>query len=231
MAGAIIATDSRNGERETASAATRNGETRRENVREQILEAARFALIRDGYEKITTRRIADAAGINVATLHYHFRTKEALLSEVIAYVMERAEERLRTAIAPAATATEALERAFQEVWKIVLERPGVLRYDVAVRALRDTEARKEANAIYGLLRRMVEEILERHCASGGTLAEGTTAPELAFYIVGAVDGIVLQHTLTGDDDSTKRSLELVRQHSLTLMGCDATQGGQETLGQ
>jgi AcrR family transcriptional regulator len=226
MAGTTLARDSANGKRD----AVRNGAQRSEQVREQILEAARFVLIRDGYENITTRRIAKEANINVATLHYHFKTKEALLSEVVSYVMQRAEEQLRTAIAPAANAIEALELAFQEVWKTALERPGVVRYDLAVRGLRDTEARKDANALYSLLRRMVEEILERHCASGGTLAEGITAPELAFYVVGAVDGIVLQHTLTGDDDSTKRSLELVRQHSLTLMGCDATKGGQGTQG-
>jgi AcrR family transcriptional regulator len=226
MTGATLAKDSANSKREPV----RNGAQRSDQVREQILEAARFVLIRDGYEKITTRRIAKEADINVATLHYHFKTKEALLSEVVGFVMQRAEEQLRTAIAPARNATEALELAFQEVWRTALERPGVVRYDLAVRGLRDTEARQDANALYSLLRRIVEGILHQHCEAGGTLAEGITASDLAFYVVGAVDGIVLQHTLTGDDESTKRSLELVRQHSLTLMGCDATQGGQDTQG-
>ena len=67
MAGAM---DGGNGERGGI-------EQRREQIRIQILEAAAIALTRGGYERITTRRIAEEAGVNIATLHYYFGTKEA----------------------------------------------------------------------------------------------------------------------------------------------------------
>jgi AcrR family transcriptional regulator len=52
--------------------------------REQIVEAALKVMIAEGVYHATTRKIAEAAGVNVATLHYHFHNKE----EIILSVME-----------------------------------------------------------------------------------------------------------------------------------------------
>jgi len=52
--------------------------------REQIVEAALAVMIAEGVYHATTRKIAQAAGVNVATLHYHFHDKE----EIILSVME-----------------------------------------------------------------------------------------------------------------------------------------------
>jgi AcrR family transcriptional regulator len=47
--------------------------------REQIINAALKAMIADGVHNVTTRRIAELAGVNVATLHYHFHNKEEII--------------------------------------------------------------------------------------------------------------------------------------------------------
>jgi len=49
---------------------------------EAILEAAAEILVRDGYEKLTTNRIADRAGVNVASLYQYFPGKEAIVAEL-----------------------------------------------------------------------------------------------------------------------------------------------------
>jgi AcrR family transcriptional regulator len=49
---------------------------------EAILEAAADILVRDGYEKLTTNRIADRAGVNVASLYQYFPGKEAIVAEL-----------------------------------------------------------------------------------------------------------------------------------------------------
>jgi AcrR family transcriptional regulator len=49
---------------------------------EAILEAAADILVRDGYEKMTTNRIADRAGVNVASLYQYFPGKEAIVAEL-----------------------------------------------------------------------------------------------------------------------------------------------------
>lgn len=189
----------------------------REPRRERILEAARTVLAEAGYERTTTRRIAEAAGVNIATLHYHFGTKEALLSEAVRGALREAEARLQRAIETAPTAVEALESAFHTTWVLVRERRGIFRYDLAVRGFRDENARGEVNAVYEVYRRLFEQIVERHLSEGGRLAPGVSAPQLSRHVVAAVDGTILQHLLTGDDAATQKGLDLVRQHALSLM--------------
>lgn len=193
-------------------------EQRRERTREQILEAARAALVRVGYERITTRRIAEEAGVNIATLHYYFGTKEALLSETVRFVLQRSVSRLRAAIEAGPTAKAALENAFETGWQLIQERVGVLRYDLVVRGLRDQEARREASGIYSAFRGLVEEIVDRHLCAGGTLASGVTRESLAHYVIAAVDGVSLQYLITGDADAAVGGLVLIRRQTLALMG-------------
>lgn len=47
-------------------------------TRRQILEAARTAFSRAGYERATIRAIAGRAGVDPALVHHHFGTKEEL---------------------------------------------------------------------------------------------------------------------------------------------------------
>ncbi len=47
-----------------------------------ILEAAADILVRDGYARLTTNRIADRAGVNVASLYQYFPGKDAIVAEL-----------------------------------------------------------------------------------------------------------------------------------------------------
>jgi len=46
--------------------------------RELIIGAALKVMISEGIYRATTRKIAEAAGVNLATLHYHFNDKEEI---------------------------------------------------------------------------------------------------------------------------------------------------------
>lgn len=45
----------------------------------QILEAARDCLLTDGYARLSTRKVADAAGVPLSQIHYHFGGKQGLV--------------------------------------------------------------------------------------------------------------------------------------------------------
>ncbi|RKH70210.1 TetR/AcrR family transcriptional regulator [Corallococcus aberystwythensis] len=47
-----------------------------------LVQATADILVRDGYAKLTTNRIAERAGVNVASLYQFFPSKEALVAEV-----------------------------------------------------------------------------------------------------------------------------------------------------
>jgi len=47
-----------------------------------ILEAAADILVREGYARLTTNRIADRAGVNIASLYQYFPGKDAIVAEL-----------------------------------------------------------------------------------------------------------------------------------------------------
>jgi AcrR family transcriptional regulator len=49
---------------------------------EAVLEATTHILIREGYAKLTTNRIAERAGVNIASLYQYFPGKEAIVAEL-----------------------------------------------------------------------------------------------------------------------------------------------------
>ncbi len=52
-------------------------------TRREILRAAEESFAAAGFSGATTRQVAAKAGVNVATLHYHFGTKEGLYRAVL----------------------------------------------------------------------------------------------------------------------------------------------------
>ena len=50
---------------------------------ERILDAAERLFADHGFEGTSIRDIVDSAKVNLAAIHYHFRSKEALLEAVL----------------------------------------------------------------------------------------------------------------------------------------------------
>ena len=58
------------------------------SVRSKILHAAAKLFLSQGYEKATIREIAAEAGVNRGSVCFAFKDKEAILCELVAYVLE-----------------------------------------------------------------------------------------------------------------------------------------------
>lgn len=59
-----------------------------QDTKQKIVEASTYLFGVKGYDGTSTREIAKLAGVNIASLNYHFRSKQGLLQEVTASVME-----------------------------------------------------------------------------------------------------------------------------------------------
>src|ERR1041384_4150510 len=51
-------------------------------TRDRLIEAARDVLVAHGHAGTSTRAVADAAGVNLSQVHYHFGGRQGLLIEV-----------------------------------------------------------------------------------------------------------------------------------------------------
>jgi AcrR family transcriptional regulator len=85
-----------------------------------LLEATARVLIREGYDRASTNRIAQIAGVNIASLYQYFPSKEALVATVFEQYLERVrlaltEALLRAEAMPLMPGVEAVVRAFFSV--------------------------------------------------------------------------------------------------------------------
>src|SRR5271169_4919372 len=76
------------------------------------LSAAFACLAADGFEGLRTRSVADRVGVNIATLHYYFPTKEALIGGVADFLAAQFITLHAPPVPP--TGRAALDRLHQE---------------------------------------------------------------------------------------------------------------------
>jgi len=84
--GTAAGTPTRAERREQATADTRSA----------ILAAARACLLADGYANLSTRAVAEAAGVPLSQIHYHFGSKQQLVLAMLEAENERLLQRQRS---------------------------------------------------------------------------------------------------------------------------------------
>jgi len=153
-----------------------------------------------GYARITARDLVAASGTNLASIGYHFGSKEALLNEAMAEgFAEWTEQMDRLALAdPEATPPER----FMTSMRAVMESFDEIRpYFVAcLEALAQVERSEDVRAqllhVYDLSRRQVAETVTE--AIGGTTEPGSDADIIASLIIALTDGLFIQAVLDRD---------------------------------
>ncbi|HVJ89302.1 MAG TPA: helix-turn-helix domain-containing protein [Labilithrix sp.] len=83
-------------------------ERRRAQSRDDILDAARRVITRDGI-RITLDAVAEEVGLTKAALYYYFPSKEALLSELMFGVIKAEADGVAAALATSNSGADALE--------------------------------------------------------------------------------------------------------------------------
>lgn len=90
-------------------------QTRGEDTRRRILEAALEIFAAEGYEGASTRQLAERAGVNLPAIQYYFGSKEGLYRAVIRDIIDHTDAhmaplapKVRAAIADREIAPEAL---------------------------------------------------------------------------------------------------------------------------
>ena len=113
------------------------GEARpvQEKRRQELVEAAYLNIAARGFEGLRTRDVAGSAGVNIATLHYYFPTKESLIRGVLDYAMQK----FRSTLTPHGAGEVRLRDHLRAVRKLLLDEPelGAVMAELSLRSARD----------------------------------------------------------------------------------------------
>lgn len=165
--------------------------------------AAFKRIAREGFEGLRTRDVAADVGLNVATLHYYFPTKEGLIRGVVGHAMNR----FRTTLAPAATPGGQLAAHFAGVRRLHREEPELFAVmgEVAQRAARDP-------AIAAIFAEMTEawqavlRALIKRAQSDGALDRTLDTDATASLVIATLRGMFMVPIATTTDAQLARSL-------------------------
>lgn len=181
------------------------GKTRAEQraaSRQAILEATTACLVDDGYAGLTTRRVAERAGVAQSTLMHHFPTRESLLIEAVTdLALTLADEALDQLDLSALREPKHREAVIDAAWKQFTTPQALAAAQLWVAAWSEPEL---AKALRDLERR-IEEIL---AATSATLfPEQFSNPDYQAMLDAAISlirGLLMAIPISGRGEVERR---------------------------
>jgi AcrR family transcriptional regulator len=160
----------------------------REDRRQALVRAAYERIAGHGFEGLRTRDVAAEVGINVATLHYYFPTKEALIRAVLGHAMRR----FRSTLSADGTPAEQLRYHLRGIRQLLREEPElfVVMGELALRSTRDEAIAGIFGETSGVWHDRVRALVAR-AAEQGCLSPGLVPDEVAALIVATIKGVCM----------------------------------------
>ena len=153
-----------------------------------LVAAAYRRIATDGFEGLRTRDIASDVGVNIATLHYYFPTKEALIRSVIGYAMQRFVATMPGGGSPLdqlrghLRALARLLKEDQQLWAVMGE--------LVLRAPRDTDLGHIFRETDGYWHRTLRDLISR-CIEQGAIDPAVNPDDMAALMIAAIKGLSL----------------------------------------
>jgi AcrR family transcriptional regulator len=192
------------------------------DARERILEAACDVIAEQGIEDVRIARIATVAGVSPALVHYHFATREALLSEALEHSFELLGD-VRTASSDTAgwTCAQTLGWMIDQSlpfagmgdreWRLWLELWG--------RAARRQELRGVAAQLYARYDGWIAAVVDAGIAAGEF--HTADAADVVQRLVATIDGLGLRVLVDDPAMAAGRARSLILGALAVELGTDA----------
>ncbi|GAB4209483.1 MAG: hypothetical protein OHK0013_28960 [Sandaracinaceae bacterium] len=161
----------------------------------QIVAAATRVLARQGYARTSLLDIAREAGMSKGALHYHFPSKESLVSKVLESALESIANRtLDVWQASSGDPLQALRSAVRELWVVRRSRTDEVAVvaDLMAQALYDESLKPQLAGYFRFAAQQVNQTLLPHLSKMGLRLRvpGELVPRI---LVGLLDGLAMQH--------------------------------------
>jgi AcrR family transcriptional regulator len=164
--------------------------------REDLLAGARRCLEKRGYARTTARDLVAESGTNLASIGYHFGSKEALLNEAISQSFQEWAERVRELAVATRPGDDPL-RMLGATWTAMI----TSFVEFRGLAVAFAEAMAQAEHQPGLRARLAASYERSRASVGSMIAElvglpdGPEARTLASFQIAMCDGLLVQWLL------------------------------------
>jgi AcrR family transcriptional regulator len=151
-----------------------------------IIKATARVLVDEGYDRASTNRIAQAAGVSIGSLYQYFPSKEALVSALVETHQGRMREALDRSLS-LSTPAELAERARLLVHGMI----AAYRTDPQLHHVLCQEVPKvgDLQKVYGFEQHLAE-VCRRHLFAAGERTRMTDIDRAVFLLVNAVPSVV-----------------------------------------
>ncbi len=102
---------------------TARRERLKQELREDILNAARELFVREGYESVSIRKIADGCGCAPGTIYLHFEDKDAILAAICMETFEKLDRRMEAIRNDQGDPLDRLRRGGRQYAQFALDHP------------------------------------------------------------------------------------------------------------
>jgi len=172
---------------------------------ESILDAAAEVLIGGGYKKLTLRQIALKAGITVGNLTYYYRSKEALLKDLLDKILVSYLDEMERIVAASGDAAEARFVAIIEylIEDLHTRRTTRLFPELWALANHNAHAAELMESMYAQERRALRELIR---AVNPSLGKRRT-DSLALFISCSIEGMTI---FVGEGKKHEDSLQAMK---------------------
>lgn len=186
---------------------------------ERLCQAAIAVALRDGIAGLTTRAVAEEAGMSPAMLHYQFESKDGLLLAVLESIHADVYQQLGNSVVGQCGLATALARMCTRYWQHVQETPGLQRvqYELTLHALSLEGGEALALAQY---EGYIDEVVAQLGKAARKPVRNTALRDIAGAALALMDGVILQWLATRNPAACERRLMIALkalQHSAAAL--------------
>jgi len=170
-------------------------------TRARLLDAAATLVAERGWGSVTTRAVAERAGVNQALVHYHFGNMEHLLGDAVMARLQPVVEGLAEELLDDRPFVDGIGRTMRLLDQFDLEsESGVLMAEALLRATRDERIAAAMGGVVGSWTAMLEPRI-RTAQERGVIRDDIEAGALARVLAAIFDGYLIQRMADPSTDS------------------------------
>lgn len=163
----------------------------KEQRRQQITQGLMETMAHSGYDKASIQAIAKAAGLTPGLIHYHFKTKQEILVELINNLNGKAQARFQARLEMTSTATDRLN-AYIDAALLLGEGSDETAVSawitISAEAIRQAEVREIYQKIVAENLEQLTTLLTDYTKETKGKLDKTASKELASMILASIEG-------------------------------------------